>query len=61
MLLFGLLHNAFGDDMVGMFAEPGFFASKFFKMTFGGLCPAFLQALTQGMMALARLLNRLAR
>ena len=44
--------------MVGVFAEPGFFRPEsFLEMAFRTLCPTFLQALAQGMMTLARLLN----
>jgi hypothetical protein len=57
---FGLLHNAFGDDMIGVFAEPGFFAREVLEMAFRTLCPPLLQALAQGMLALARLLNGFA-
>ena len=54
---FGFLNNPFGDDMIGVFAEPGFFARELLEMAFRTLCPPLLQALAQGMMALARLLN----
>ena len=43
--------------MVGVFAEPGFFARELLEMAFRTLRPPLLQALAQGMMALARLLN----
>ena len=35
---FGFLNNPFGDDMIGVFAEPGFFAREFLEMAFRTLC-----------------------
>ena len=46
--------------MISIFAEPGFFARELLEMAFRTLCPPLLQALAQGMMALARLLNCLS-
>ena len=45
--------------MVGVFAEPGFFARKFLKMTFGRFRATFLQALTQCLMPCTNTFNRL--
>src|SRR5205823_10946582 len=43
--------------MIGVFAETGFFPREFLEMPFCRLGAARLQALTQTMRALARLLN----
>jgi len=45
--------------MIPVFAESGFFARKFLEMSLRGFRAALLQALAQGMMTLARLLNGL--
>src|SRR6266849_9487720 len=55
----GLLHNPFGDDMVGVFPEPFFASREFLEMPPGRLRTSLLQTLTQGMEALPRLLNLL--
>src|SRR6266702_3561773 len=57
-LSFGLLHKAFADHMIGMTLESSFFARKPLQVAFRALGATLLQALTQGMMALAVLLNR---
>ncbi len=57
-LSFGLLHNAFAHHMIGMTLEASFFARKPLQVAFRALGATLLQALTQGMMALAVLLNR---
>src|SRR3989441_10608794 len=59
MVGFGLLHNPFGDDMVGVFPEPFFASREFLEMPPGRLCTSLLQTLTQGVEALPRLLNLL--
>src|SRR3989442_10297458 len=59
MVGFGLLHNPFGDDMVGVFPEPFFASREFLEMPPGRLCTSVLQTLTQGMEALTCLLNGL--
>lgn len=46
--------------MVGISTKPGFLARAFLEMAFRTPGPALLQALAQGMMALARLLNGLS-
>src|SRR5258708_1422856 len=60
MVSLGLLNNAFGDDMIAVFAETGFTPREFLEMAFGRLRPTLLQTLTKRMVALACLLNRLA-
>ena len=49
---FGLLHNAFGDDMIGMLAEAGFPARKFIEMTLSRLRATLLKALPERVPAL---------
>ncbi len=57
LILFGLVHNVFGDHMIGIFSETGFTPRKFFEMTFCRFGPALLKPLPQRVHALARLLN----
>ena len=45
--------------MVGIFPESFFVSREFLEMPSGRLCPSFLQALTQTMIALANFLNLL--
>jgi Pentapeptide repeats (8 copies) len=59
VLPFGFLYNVLGDDMIGVFPEPAFFAREVLEMPFGGLCPTLLQALTKGLMPLAVAFNKL--
>ena len=39
---FGLLNNPFGDHLVSIVLEPGFFAREFLEMPLRGLCSTFL-------------------
>src|SRR5271167_1071628 len=55
----GLLHNAFGDDMISVTSKSGFFAREFLKMALRTLGAALLQALTQTMMTLTNFLHLL--
>jgi len=50
---FGLAHNPFGDDMVGIAFEPGFFAREFLEVAFRILRTTLLKALAQGLMSFA--------
>jgi len=59
VLLFGFLHNPFGDDMIGVFLESGLLTRELFQMPLCTFCPPLLQALTQGMMPLSVLFNGL--
>src|SRR5712691_581784 len=56
---FGLVNNPFGDHLIGVFLEPGFFARELLEMAFGRLGPTLLQALPKGMMPLALAFDRL--
>jgi hypothetical protein len=54
---FGLLNNAFTNDMVGVFLEAGFLPREFLEMAFSALRSTLLQTLAQRGMPLAVLLN----
>src|SRR6266568_1071295 len=56
---FGLVNNPFGDHMIGVFLEPGFFTREFLEMAFGRLGTTLLQALPKCMMPLAIAFDRL--
>src|SRR2546423_956400 len=56
---FGFVHNAFGDDMIGVFLEPGFTARELPQMAFGRLATTLLKTLTQRVQTLAVFLNLL--
>jgi len=50
---FGLLNNPFGDHMIGITFESGFFARESLEMAFGRPGTTLLQALPKGLMPLA--------
>src|SRR5258708_33974814 len=57
---FGLLNNAFTNDMVGVFLEAGFLPREFLEMAFRALRSPILQPLAQRRMPLTVLLYCLA-
>jgi hypothetical protein len=57
---FRLRHNLFAYHVVGIALKPGFFAGKFLEMPLGAFCAPFLQALAQGMMPPAVVLDSLS-
>lgn len=60
MVLFGFVHNPFGDDMIRILVEPRLFARELFEMAFRTLGATLLQALPQSVVSLAGGLNSLS-
>ncbi len=59
-LLFGLLHNPFGDDMIGVFLETSLTTREFLEMPLCRFRTLLLEMLTKGRQACSVLLDSLA-